>query len=175
MSDLNLSKIEKMIYLIRGQKVMLDSDLAKLYIVETRIINRDVRRNLKRFPSDFMFQLSEEEYITLKSQFGISKNGRGGRRTTPYAFTENGVAMLSSVLNSEHAISINISIMRIFTKLRSFLLLEKNLTERMDKLEMGTNKIFKIVFERLDTIEEMVVPKLPPNRKKIGLKGDDDS
>ena len=175
MSEVNLSKIEKMIYLIRGQKVMLDSDLAELYGVETRIINRDVRRNLQRFPIDFMFQLSIEEYTALKSQFGISKDGRGGRRTIPYAFTENGVAMLSSVLNSDRAISINISIMRIFTKLRSFLLLEKNLSERMDKLEMGTNKIFKIVFERLDTIEDIVTPKLPAYRKKIGLKGDDDS
>lgn len=115
--------IEKIIYIIRDQKVMLDSDLAQLYEVETRIINRNVQRNIKRFPPDFMFQLSEEEYETLISQFGISKESKSGRRYLPYVFTENGVAMLSSVLNSEKEILINVSIMRIFTRLRSFLML----------------------------------------------------
>lgn len=121
--------IEKMIYVFRDQKVMLDSDLAQLYEVETRIINRNVQRNIKRFPSDFMFQLREEEYETLISRFEISKERKGGRRYLPYVFTENGVAMLSSVLNSEKAILINVSIMRIFTRLRSFLMLEKDLSE----------------------------------------------
>ena len=99
-----------------------------------------------------------------------SKIGRGGRRYMPYAFTENGVAMLSSVLSSEKAIQINVSIMRIFTKLRSFLMLEKDLSDRVTKLEQGTNQIFKVVFERLDNFEEMVTPKLSGNRKKVGLK-----
>lgn len=164
-------KIEAMIYMIRGQKVMLDNDLAELYEVETRIINRNVQRNIVRFPPDFMFQLTLEEYEALRSQIGISKEGKGGRRYMPYAFTENGVAMLSSVLNSERAILINISIIRIFTRLRSFLMLEKDLNERVSKLEQGTNQLFKIVFERMDNYEEMLTPKLPANRKKVGLKG----
>ncbi len=162
--------IEKMIYVIRDQKVMLDSDLAELYEVETRIINRNVQRNIGRFPSDFMFQLTQEEYEVLRSQSGISKEGKGGRRYMPYVFTENGVAMLSSVLNSERAILINISIIRIFTRLRSFLMLERDLTERVSKLEQGTNQLFKIVFERMDNYEELLTPKLPANRKKVGLK-----
>jgi hypothetical protein len=162
--------IEKMIYVIRDQKVMLDSDLAELYGVETRVLNQSVQRNLARFPNDFMFQLTEEEHGSLRSQFVISKKGKGGRRYMPYVFTENGVAMLSSVLNSEQAILINVSIMRIFTRLRSFLMLEKDLSDRVTKLEQGTNQMFKVVFERLDNYEEMVTPKLPGNRKKVGLK-----
>ena len=158
-----------MIYVIRDQKVMLDSDLADLYGVETRVLNQSVQRNLARFPNDFMFQLTEEEHDSLRSQIVISKKGKGGRRYMPYVFTENGVAMLSSVLNSEKAILINVSIMRIFTRLRSFLLLEKDLSDRVTKLEQGTNQMFKVVFERLDNYEEMVTPKLPGNRKKVGL------
>lgn len=107
--------IEKMIYIIRDQKVMLDSDLAELYQVDTKVLNQAVKRNLTRFPQDFMFQLTSEECDFLRSQFVTSKIGRGGRRYMPYVFTENGVAMLSSVLNSEKAILINVSIMRIFT------------------------------------------------------------
>jgi len=152
---------------IREQKVMLDSDLAELYGVETRVLNQSVQRNPARFPKDFMFQLTEEEHESLRSQFVISKKGKGGRRYMPYVFTENGVAMLSSVLNSEKAI---LSIMRIFTRLRSFLMLEKDLSERVTKLEQGTNQMFKVVFERLDNYEEMVTPKLPGNRKKVGLR-----
>jgi len=146
---------------------MLDSDLAELYGVETRVLNQSVQRNPARFPKDFMFQLTEEEHESLRSQFVISKKGKGGRRYMPYVFTENGVAMLSSVLNSEKAI---LSIMRIFTRLRSFLMLEKDLSERVTKLEQGTNQMFKVVFERLDNYEEMVTPKLPGNRKKVGLR-----
>lgn len=138
MSHLKEQVIEKMIYIIRDQKVMMDKDLADLYEVETRIINRNVQRNIKRFPPDFMFQLTEVEYENLISQFGMSKEGRGGRRKLPFVFTENGVAMLSSVLNSEKAILINLSIMRIFTRLRSFLMLEKNLSDRVTKLEQVT-------------------------------------
>lgn len=170
MSHLKEQVIEKMIYIIRDQKVMMDKDLAALYEVETRIINRNVHRNIKRFPPDFMFQLTEVEYENLISQFGMSKEGRGGRRKLPFVFTENGVAMLSSVLNSEKAILINLSIMRIFTRLRSFLMLEKNLSDRVTKLEQGTNQMFKVVFERLDNYEEMVTPRLPETRKKVGLK-----
>lgn len=162
--------IERMIYVIRDQKVMLDSDLAELYEVDTKVLNQAVKRNITRFPKDFMFQLTITECDSLRSQFVTSKAGRGGRRYMPYVFTENGVAMLSSVLSSEKAIQINVSIMRIFTRLRSFLMLERDLSDRVTKLEQGTNQMFKVVFERLDNYEEMVTPKLSNNRKRVGLK-----
>ena len=170
MSKLKETVIEKMIYVIRDQKVMFDSDLAELYEVETKVLNQAVKRNISRFPSDFMFQLTTEEGENLRSQTVTSSLIHGGRRYMPYVFTENGVAMLSSVLKSEKAIQINVSIMRIFTRLRSFLILEKDLSDRVTKLEQGTNQIFKVVFERLDNFEEMVTPKLSGNRKKVGLK-----
>jgi 2-hydroxy-3-keto-5-methylthiopentenyl-1-phosphate phosphatase len=117
-----------------------------------------------------MFQLTSEEYEALRSQIGISNNMRGGRRFLPYVFTENGVAMLSSVLNSERAILVNISIIRIFTRLRSFLMLSKDLGDRLNSLEQGTNQMFKVVFERLDNHEEILTPPLPKSRKRLGLK-----
>jgi len=159
-------QIENIIYVIRGQRVMLDSDLAKLYGVETRTLNQAVKRNLDRFPEDFMFQLNSEELKHLKS----TMEAHGGQRYSPTVFTENGVAMLSSVLSSKTAIHINISIMRTFTKLRSFLAMETSLQLRMGSLEENTTKLFKIVFERLDQIEEDITPKIPSNRKRIGLK-----
>lgn len=168
--ELISGNIEKSIYLIRGQRVMIDSDLAKLYAVETKTLNRQVKRNIKRFPPDFMFQLSSQEATNLKCQIGTSSLAHGGRRKLPFAFTENGVAMLSGILNSNQAIEVNIAIMRIFTKLRSFLLLERELTERMDNLEKGTVKLFKTVFERMDNLEDKITPRLSPHRKKIGLK-----
>lgn len=170
MSDITSSKIENIIYVIRGQKVMLDSDLAILYEIDTRQLNRQVRRNIDRFPNDFMFELSSEEYQSLMCQIGTSKKGRGGRQKLPLVFTEPGVAMLSSVLNSDRAVLVNISIIRTFIKLRSFLAMESSLESRVNKLEQGTNKLFKIVFERLDSVEEVVETKLPSRRKKIGLK-----
>lgn len=170
MSEVITTKIENIIYVIRGQKVMLDSDLAKLYGIETSQLNRQVRRNLNRFPNDFMFELDSEEFNSLICQIGISKKGRGGRQKLPLVFTEPGVAMLSSVLNSERAVLVNISIMRTFIKLRSFLAMESSLERKVNKLEQGTNKLFKVVFERLDSMEEVVETKLPARRKKIGLK-----
>ncbi len=169
MSDLQLSQIENMIYIIRGIKVMLDSDLAKLYEIDTSQLNRQVRRNLKRFPSDFMFELTIDEFQSLMCQNGTSKKGRGGRQKRPLVFTEPGIAMLSSVLTSERAISINISIMRTFIRLRSFMALEENLVKKVSELEQGANKLFKVVFERLDAIED-ATPALNPSRKKIGIK-----
>ena len=166
--SLIVSQIEKMIYVVRGQNIMLDSDLAKLYGVETKRLNEQVKRSHERFPIDFMFRLTQEEFNNIQGH----DPAYGGQRYLPYAFTENGVAMLSSVLNSKQGIQVNISIMRIFTRLKSFLLLEKDLRDKVDNLEMGTNRIFKIVFERLDEFEEMVTPKLSPNRKKIGLAKD---
>ncbi|MGE3610887.1 MAG: ORF6N domain-containing protein [Bacteriovoracaceae bacterium] len=168
--EFQIQKIEAMIYTIRGQKVMLDRDLAALYRVETKRLNEQVKRNIDRFPLDFMFRLTAEEFEVLKSQFATSKPGSGGKQKLPLVFTENGVAMLSGVLKSKEAIQVNISIMRTFTKLRSFLAMESTLENRMNKLEKGTNHLFKIVFERLDTLEDQVTPKLPGNRKKIGLK-----
>ena len=165
----DISRIQEIIYIIRGQKVMLDSDLANLYGVETKRLNEQVRRNIDRFPDDFMFQLIDDEFNNLRSQIATSSLEYGGRRYQPLVFTENGVAMLSTVLNSKQAIMINIAIMRIFTKLRSFYLLEKNLVRQMDELKSDTNKIFKIVFERLDDLEE-TRPSLPNPRKKIGIK-----
>ncbi len=167
-----LSKIEKMIYVIRGQKVMLDSDLAELYAVETKALTRQVRRNLTRFPEDFLINPDSNGLEELRRQFGTTNTSTAWnhmRRTPPMLFTENGVAMLSSILNSEQAIQVNIAIMRTFTKLRSFLMFEKGLGDRMDKLEGNTNMMFKIVFERLDDYQEQVTPVLPPNRKKIGI------
>jgi hypothetical protein len=165
----DISRIQEMIYIIRGQKVMLDSDLANLYGVETKRLNEQVRRNIDRFPDDFMFQLTDDEFNNLRSQIATSSLEYGGRRYQPLVFTENGVAMLSTVLNSKQAIMVNIAIMRIFTKLRSFYLLEKDLVRQMDELKSDTNKIFKIVFERLDDLEE-TRPSLPNPRKKIGIK-----
>jgi len=125
MSHLKEKIIEKMIYVIREQKVMLDKDLAELYECETKVLNQAVKRNITRFPQDFMFRLTIEECENLRSQIVTSSLIHGGRRYMPYVFTENGVAMLSSVLKSEKAIQINVYIMRIFTRLRSFLMLEK--------------------------------------------------
>lgn len=164
----DILQIENMIYIIRGQKVMLDSDLAKLYGVETKRLKEQVKRNIERFPEDFMFELTKEEL----RHFGKSFKDSVRPKYASFVFTENGVAMLSSVLNSPAAIQINIAIMRTFTKLRSFLAMEASLNERMDKLEKSSTKLFKIVFERLDSIEETMAPRLHSNRKKIGLKGD---
>lgn len=163
-------QIETIIYTIRNQRVMLDSDLAKLYGVETGLLNRQVKRNIIRFPMDFMFQLTIQENEALRCQFGISKEGKGGRRYQPFVFTELGVAMLSSIISSEQAVLVNISIMRTFVKLRGFLSMDCSLTDRVNQLEKGTNQIFKIVFERLDTLEDQIMPKLPNDRKKIGLQ-----
>src|SRR4030043_982549 len=157
--------IERKIYLIRGQKVMLDNDLAELYKVETRTLIQAVKRNTKRFPLDFMFQLNNQEVISLRSQIVISKTGRGGRRYLPYVFTEQGVAMLSSVLNSERAIEVNIQIMRAFLKLREMIASHKDLAKRLDELESKYDEQFKVVF---DAIRELMTPP-EPKRRRIGF------
>ncbi len=128
-------RVEQSILLIRGHKVMLDAGLAKLYGVETRVLVQAVNRNLQRFPDDFMFQLSQEEARFLTSQIVISKRGRGGRRHLPYVFTEQGVAMLSSVLNSSKAIQVNIEIIRAFVRLRQLIATHKDLARKLDALE----------------------------------------
>jgi hypothetical protein len=164
----NSSQIERMIYIIRGQKVMLDSDLAELYEISTGRMNEQVKRNLERFPSDFMFQLTEVEFNELQNLMAQKREGRGGRRKMPLVFTECGVAMLSSVLSSSRAISVNITIMRTFVRLRSFLAMDTTVAEKVGRLEKSTNHLFKVVFERLDALEEGL-PEHPKDRKKIGL------
>lgn len=159
-------QIEKAIYLIRGEKVMLDRDLAILYGVETKTLNRAVKRNLQRFPLDFMFQLTEDEAEALRCQNGTSNKGRGGRRYLPYVFTEQGVAMLSSVLNSERAIIVNIEIMRAFVKLRQLLVSNADLARRLDELESKYDKQFKIVFDAIRHL--MTTPDR--DRKEIGFR-----
>jgi hypothetical protein len=156
--------IERKIYLIRGHNVMLDSDLAELYAVPTKRLNEQVRRNVRRFPADFMFQLTAEETGFLRSQFATSK--RGGRRYLPYAFTEQGVAMLSSVLNSERAIEVNIHIMRAFVRLREMITSHKDLAKRLDDLEKKYDAQFRVVF---DAIRGLMKPPEKPKRK-IGFK-----
>jgi len=147
-------RIEQSILLIRGQKVMLDTDLAALYGVETGHLVRAVKRNISRFPHDFMFQLSKDEFEGLRCHFGTSSQW-GGRRYPPYAFTEQGVAMLSSVLNSERAIKVNIEIMRAFVRLRRMLASHADLARRLEALEKKYDAQFKVVFE---AIRELMKP-----------------
>ena len=168
---IQVEQIEAMIFIIRGQKVMRDKDLAKLYGVETRVLNQAVRRNINRFPEDFMIQPDSKELAELRSQFVILEDLTvGNPKHPPLLFTENVVAMLSSVLNSEKAIQVNITIMRTFTKLRSFLAMESSIKGEVEELKKDTNKIFKIVFERLDNLENQNAPDLPSTRKKIGIR-----
>ena len=145
---------------------MLDRDLASLYDVETKVLNRAVKRNLKRFPLDFMFQLTAEEADFLRCQIGTSKKGRGGRRYFPYVFTEQGVAMLSTVLNSERAVFVKIEIMRAFVKLRQMLASNVELSHRLDQLERKYDKQFRVVFEAIRQL--MAAPVR--DRKEIGFR-----
>jgi hypothetical protein len=139
-------RIQQCIYLIRKQKVMLDKDLAALYGVPTKRLNEQVQRNIDRFPSDFMFQLNDEEAKVLRSQFATSKKGRGGRRYNPYAFTEQGVAMLSSVLRSKRAVQVNIAIMRTFVKLRRILEDNALLRRKIESMERKYDEQFQQIF-----------------------------
>ena len=165
---MQLQKIESKIFEIRGQNVMLDFDLAILYEVETRTLNQAVKRNIQRFPQDFMFKLKREEWDSLRSQFVISK-GRGGTRYLPYAFTEQGLAMLSGILNSEKAIEVNISIMRVFVFLRQYSLSHKDLTAKIKELENRYNKHFKDVYEALNyLIQKDKQDTDQKTRKRIG-------
>jgi hypothetical protein len=134
-----IEEIEEKIYVIRGQRVMLDSDLAHIYQVETGALNRAVKRNLARFPSDFIFQLSDEETESLRCQIGISNKGRGGRRYSPYVFTEHGAVMLASVLNSPTAVEASIVVVRAFVKMRAMLALHQDLADRVEELEKTTD------------------------------------
>ncbi len=163
-------KILNKIYVIRGEKIMLDKDLAELYNVETRILNQSIKRNAKRFPKDFMFQLSEKEFKNLISQNVTSS--WGGTRKMPFAFTEQGVAMLSSILNSDVAIEVNIRIIRVFTKLREYALTHKEILLQLAKLEKevkGNSRDIENIFMVLkELIEKQSSPQNP--RQRIGFK-----
>ena len=177
-----LIQVQNLIYEIREHKVMLDSDLAALYGVATHRLNEAVKRNIERFPVDFMFQLTKEEYEILISQFAISnkqnlifQNGisktRGGRRFMPYVFTEQGVAMLSSVLNSKQAIAVNIQIMRVFVQIKQFALTNKELTERLNEFEnrfiqyaKDMNINIEDIYKQLNYLTDITKPS------KVGFK-----
>ena len=166
-----LIQIQNMIYNIRGYKVMLDSDLAMLYEVETKRLNEAVKRNIKRFPEHYMFQLTAEEYDSLRSQFATSNAGKGGRRYAPYVFTEQGVAMLSSVLRSEKAIQVNIQIIDAFVKMRQWVIENKELAQRLSQLEhyfiqhcSDDKEDFKKIYEALGLLMDRTKPS------EIGFK-----
>lgn len=164
----NLISVEVIIakiWEIRGKKVIIDSDLAKLYEVPTKVLVQAVKRNIIRFPTDFMYQLTKKEVASLRSQFVTSK--RGGRRYLPYVFTQEGVAMLSSVLNSERAILVNIQIMRAFTQLRRMLLTNRDLRHKIEEMERKYDKQFAIVFQ---AIKQLLEPQKIEEKRIIGFK-----
>jgi ORF6N domain len=167
--------VEMLIYVIRGQKVMLDAALAALYEVTTKRLNEAVRRNLERFPEDFMFQLTPKELASLRSQIATSNLGRGGRRYAPYAFTQEGVAMLSSVLRSPRAIQTNIAIMRAFMRLRKIIASNSKLASRIAKLERGhdrTASVIEVLVQDIDRLVGVVkqMRVLPePKKRRIGF------
>jgi hypothetical protein len=169
------------IYLIRGKKVMVDRDLAELYEVETKQLKRQVRRNIDRFPDDFMFELNDEEFMEWRSQFGTSKlanentGDKMGLRYAPYVFTEQGVAMLSSVLSSKRAIKVNIQIMRIYTKMRELLLTNQEILLKLEQLEQkvaGHDEGIKIIFEYL---KKLLIPVEQVERQRIGFRRPDEN
>ncbi|MFY9316673.1 MAG: ORF6N domain-containing protein [Burkholderiales bacterium] len=162
------------IHTVRGQKVMLDADLAQLYGVATKAPIQAVKRNEGRFPLDFVFQLADQEIVALRSQIVTSNAppvGRGGRRTAPYAFTEQGVAMLSSVLRSGRAVQVNVEIMRAFVRLRDLIGHNRELAKRLDDLESRYDRQFKVVF---DAIRELMTPPVPATRRRIGFVATDE-
>ena len=172
-----LQKIKSMIFRIRGCQVMLDEDLAKIYQVETKVFNQAVKRNINRFPPEFMFQLTDEEFESLRSQFVTSKNGRGGRRYLPYAFTEHGVIMLSSILNSKVAAQINIAVVNAFIEMRRYFAkpvrkklddLEKVLMLHIDHSNQNFAKHAKIINEIILTLNNLIETPAKP-KKRIGF------
>jgi hypothetical protein len=166
--------ITQSIHVLRGQKVLLDADLAALYGVETRVLVQAVKRNISRFPEDFMFQLETDEVEFLRSQFVISntKPGRGGRRYAPYVFTEQGVAMLSSVLSSARAIAVNIEIMRAFVQLREMIVSNKELARKFDELEYKLESHDQAIAGILDAIRELMRSPEPKKKQPIGFVTD---
>lgn len=163
-------KIAEKIYFIRETRVMLDQDLAELYGVETFNLNKAVKRNIERFPIDFMFQLTKEETESLIFQNGISKKqGRGGRRFLPYVFTEQGVAMLSSILRSKRAVQVNVAIMRVFVRLREMIATHKELASKLAELEQRLKDHDEKIQDIFEAIRQLISPPEGP-RKKIGFE-----
>ena len=160
-------RVERRIIVMRGENVMLDDDLARMYGVETRTLVQAVKRNAKRFPPDFMFRLSRDEFEALRSQLGMASKGRGGRRYPPYAFTEQGVAMLSSVLRSSRAIHVNIEIVRAFVRLRQMAGSVVELRRKVDALEQHYDAQFRIVF---DAIRKLMAPPSVGEKRRIGFR-----
>ncbi len=165
---LQTMQIENIIYMIRGQKIILDSDLASLYEVETKVLNQAVKRNLDRFPPDFMFQLTEDEFANLRSQFATSS--WGGRRYPPFAFTEHGAMMVASVLNSPRAIEMSVYVVRSFVKLRTITLEYKELTNKLAKIEERLGEHDTAILEIVNAIRQLMEPPTP-KKKEIGFKG----
>ena len=166
-------EIVSKIYIVRGEKVMIDSDLAELYDVETKYLKRQVRRNIDRFPNDFMFEITKDEYSVLRSQFGTLKQGQHSKYA-PMVFTEQGVAQLSGVLNSQRAIKVNIQIIRLFTQMRKLLMSQKGLILKVEKIEQelkGQGHEIKVLFEYLKKLMEEKEQRIEQeSRKKIGYK-----
>lgn len=175
LQQLTDNKIADKIHLIRGQKVMLDFDLSELYLVETKQLKRQVRRNIERFPEDFMFELNKEQYDSLRSQFGTLKRGEH-TKYLPMAFTEQGVAMLSSVLSSKMAIEVNIQIIRVFSKIREMLLTHKDILLKLEQIEKKLmkqngkmNKYEEDIQVIFKALKQLINPPQPP-RERIGFK-----
>ncbi len=166
-----VERIESKIYLIRGHKVMLDKDLAELYGVKTFVFNQAAKRNKERFPEDFMFQISKEELQNLTSQFVISS--WGGRRTLPYVFTEQGIAMLSGILRSKQAVQVNIAIMRAFVRLRKILSTHKELAQKFKELELRVDSLDIEIQQIFEAIKKMIEPEEKPT-KRIGFRVGED-
>lgn len=158
-------RVERSILWIRGDKVLLDEDLAEMYGVETKTLVRQVKRNLDRFPDDFLFQLTAKEWDSLRCQIGTSNAGRGGRRYAPFVFTEQGIAMLSSVLHSPRAVQVNIEIMRAFVRLRQMMSSHADLARKLEALEQKYDSQFKVIF---DAIRQLMAPADTPP-KNIGF------
>lgn len=164
------AEIESVVRELRGEKVLLDADLATFYGVETRILNQVVRRNLSRFPDDFAFRLTQEESESLRSQIVISNATRGGRRYLPYAFTEQGVAMLSSVLKSDRAVQVNIEIMRAFIRLRKVIAISAELAKRIDEVEQRLGGHDEQFVDVIRAIRQLMEPPPTPKRRRIGFR-----
>ena len=171
--DLSIKNLETSIYMLRDHKVMLSQDLAELYNVEPRVLIQAVKRNMNRFPEDFIFQLTKDEFENLKSQ-NVTSSWGGIRRATPYAFTEQGVAMLSSLLRSERAVQVNIEIMRTFVKLRKALSTNNDMENKLRALETKYDEHFRVVF---DAIRELMTPseKVDTAQRSIGFKGEENT
>ena len=165
------------IYVIRGIKVMLDRDLAELYGVETKVLKQSVKRNINRFPSDFMFEMSGKEFEEWRKEFVTTSGDKKGLRYAPFCFTEQGVAMLSSILNSDRAIMVNIQIIRVFTKMRELLATHKEILQKLEQLEkkdIEKDEKIMLIFEYLKQFEQSKIEELDQkNRRKIGYKKDD--